>query len=177
MRSERLDQKTVLIIVLILLICVMSFINYMKISEFVDIKTNIKLVENEIKEYKENIEAYSDINKDIEQLQQQSDKLKKLIPDQREEDGILECIAVAGEYAGVNVKGVSFGQDEKSWKYMQTNIIVNVDCSYKSLVDYIHLLEKSDRMIKVESIDITRGESGYLKGEMSLKAYYSTSAQ
>jgi len=145
-------------------------------SSFLKLQKQITQRQLEVKEKQEYISNIKKIKADIEKYQEFLDKIENSLPqdislasllnyfqDKASSSGlVMDNMALSTD--GMNNAGATSEQDEpdtqNNAKIKETAFRVNVSGSFESFRNFLVLLEKSSRLIEVQSITFDSGEGG-----------------
>ena len=138
-------------------------------------KKQIREKRTELQSKEEYLNALSNIAENLKNYETQLLKIDSALPDTPEMPALFDFLQKSASQSGLVLKGLDADLNplEKiGGVFRQTRLNLFLTGSYSSLKIFLSTLEKSARLIEVESISFTSsGEGGPINAKMRIKVY------
>jgi type IV pilus assembly protein PilO len=151
-------QKVLLFAVTLLLMCVAFY--FLKFENQLDTLTQLKgqitEQQNKLASLKASVAKVQMLEKELAQSEEELTKLLMLLPDQKEIPGLLENVSRLGSKVGL--ENILFQPQPEVMQEFYATIPIRLDLlgSFNDLGVFLDNISKLDRILKVESLTLTR---------------------
>lgn len=133
-------------------------------------RRQLSLEKEELQKVNEEIQQAYEFLRDLNRIRDEADKMetqwqyfKNKLPDSKQIPSLLAALAnAAGQahltYVSINTKALEKGESRSSLLYNKLPIEIKLRCRYRNLGEYLANLRKLPRLVKVESLRISRQE-------------------
>lgn len=139
-------------------------------------KLEVQKINNEIQQ------AY-DFLRNLNAIREEADKMEGLwqifkakLPDSKQIPSLLNALAqVANKaninYVSINTKPLETGDQQGNLMYNRLPIVITLRCRYRNLGEYLANLREMPRLVKVESLKISRDEDILPNVDITINVY------
>ncbi len=99
------------------------------------------------------------IRSELPIYEKQLEDFNNLMPEKITESDVSRCILDAAMKTNIEINSIEYGVITPLASYSQRNIIFGFNSSYKELEYFLETLQKSKKLVVIDSLDIKKGTS------------------
>ncbi len=139
-------------------------------------KAEIQQINDEIQRAYEFLRDLNKIREEAGKMEQQWQYFRNKLPDSKQIPSLLQALATVANqanitYVSINTKPLETGEQQGGLSYNRLPIEITMRCRYRNLGEYLANLKKLPRLIKVESLKITRNTEKLPYIDVTLQVY------
>lgn len=138
------------------------------------LKKQIQEKRTELQSKEEYLNTLNEIDRNLKNYETQLSKIDSSLPDSPEMPALFDFLQKSASQSGLVLKGLDADLsplEKIGGALRQTRLNLFLVGPYSSLKIFLSALEKSARLIEVESISFTSSEDGLINAKMRIKVY------
>jgi len=155
-----MKQLNVIIVCLFLTVIIGAFLLYPKYQDWAGLRNQIKEKENELQTKEQYLSDLSNASQGLKEYQEELSVIDAALPSSSSLPALFNFLQGAASQNGLIVKKTSFSSDINPQGLKETKIDLKLAGVYSGLKSFVSALEKSARMIELESVSFSTPEKG-----------------
>ena len=145
-------------------------------TQIAEQKAEIQRINDEIQRAYEFLRDLNKIREEAGKMEEQWQYFKNKLPDSKQVPALLQALASAASranitYVSINTKPKEPGDQQGGMAYDRLPIEISLRCRYRNLGEYLANLRTLPRLIKIESLKITRNKDILPNVDVTLQVY------
>lgn len=139
-------------------------------------KQKIQQINDEVQRAYEFLRDLNKIREEADKMEEQWKYFRNKLPDSKQIPSLLQSLATVANrahiiYVAINTKPLEKGEPQGNVMYERLPIEINLRCRYRNLGEYLENLKKLPRLVKIESIRVSRNKDILPEVEALLEVY------